>query len=69
MPVFEYRCECCAHEFQKLVFSAARAVSCPACASDEVVKRPSTFGMSGVEHQTSSCGGCSKGSCSGCSCH
>lgn len=71
MPVFEYRCEECSHEFEKLVFSASRTVCCPTCASADVVKRPSTFGMSGVEHQTSSgsCGSCSSGSCSGCSCH
>jgi hypothetical protein len=36
------------------------------------VRRPSVFGMSGVEHQTVSstaCSSCSKGSCASCGSH
>jgi len=72
MPVYEYRCTACGREFEKLVFSTARAVACPGCGGAEVVRRPSVFGMSGVEHQTvssSACTSCSKGSCAGCGSH
>ena len=69
MPVFEYRCRTCGHLFEKLMFSSSASVSCPECGGGEVEKRPSTFGMSGVERQTRSaaaCSSCSAGSCSSC---
>ena len=69
MPVFEYRCATCGALFERLLFSQRATVTCPTCGGAEVVRRPSVFGMSGVEHQTvssSACGSCSKGSCAGC---
>lgn len=67
MPIYEYRCTACRREFEKLVFSTSKVVSCPECGGDRVERRPSTFGMSGVERQTSSgCSSCSAGSCAGC---
>jgi len=69
MPIFEYRCRDCGHDFQKLLFSQRSTVSCPACGSSTAEKRPSVFGMSGVEkqvHGRSSCSGCHSGSCSSC---
>lgn len=72
MPVYEYRCEMCSCEFEKLHFSAPkRPVACPECDSFDVERKVSSFGTAGLEKQTSSgsgCGGCSKGTCSGCSC-
>jgi putative FmdB family regulatory protein len=66
MPIFEYKCASCGLEFEKLVFGNA-SVLCPNCTSEEVVKKFSLFGMSGVEKQTSSgCSSCSSGSCSTC---
>ncbi|MGO9378601.1 MAG: FmdB family zinc ribbon protein [Dissulfurispiraceae bacterium] len=66
MPIFEYKCSACGLEFEKLVFGKT-TVSCPECVSEKVVKKFSTFGMSGVEKQTSSgCSSCSSGSCSSC---
>lgn len=67
MPIYEYRCAGCGHEFELLVFGN-KTVLCPACKSPEVVKKISAFGVSGVEKQTSSsgCGSCSKSSCSSC---
>ena len=47
MPIFEYKCAACGLEFEKLVFGNT-GVSCPECTSDNVVKKFSTFGMSGV---------------------
>ena len=69
MPVFEFKCEGCGDRFERLVFAASSSVSCPNCGSTELEKLPSTFGMSGVERQTTSaaaCGSCSAGSCSSC---
>jgi putative FmdB family regulatory protein len=66
MPVYEYICNKCGEEFEKLVFGD-REVVCPACAAADVKKKLSVFGMSGVERQTSSgCSSCSSGSCSSC---
>lgn len=70
MPVYEYRCDECGRRFERLAFSMAaaqRPAPCPDCGAG-AARVPSSFGMSGVEHQTSSgsCSGCSKGSCAGC---
>ena len=69
MPIFEYRCSDCDHNFEKLLFSASSTVVCPVCGADEVVRKPSLFGTAGLEKQTSSsspCAGCSATSCSSC---
>ena len=69
MPIFEFRCKKCRTKFEKLMFGSKASVACPSCGSSKVEKLPSTFGMSGVEHQTkssSACAGCSSGSCSSC---
>ncbi|HXX56734.1 MAG TPA: zinc ribbon domain-containing protein [Thermodesulfovibrionales bacterium] len=67
MPIFEYRCNGCGEDFEKLVFGN-QAVRCPKCDSGDIKKKFSTFGMSGVEHAGSSsgCSSCSSGSCSSC---
>lgn len=69
MPIFEYKCCKCSEEFEKLVFGG-RDVACPKCNCMDVKKKFSVFGMSGVEHQTSSggsgCASCSSGACSSC---
>lgn len=68
MPVFEYRCDRCNAEFERLVLSASTRVRCPACDSDEIAKRPSAFGTAGTQKRVSSgsCSGCRKHSCAGC---
>ena len=66
MPIFEYACGKCGLEFELLV-SRGQKVVCTSCGSEDVKKKFSVFGMSGVEHQTSSgCTSCSSGSCSSC---
>lgn len=70
MPIFEYICNNCGEEFEKLIFGN-KVVDCPRCASSGVKKKFSTFGMSGVEKpfagSSTGCTSCSKGSCSSCS--
>jgi putative FmdB family regulatory protein len=69
MPIYEYQCSSCNEEFEKLVFGN-KEVECPKCASKDVRKKLSTFGMSGVEKpfagSSSGCSSCSKGSCTSC---
>jgi putative FmdB family regulatory protein len=38
VPIFEYRCLKCDHEFERLVRSSSESVECPACASPRVDK-------------------------------
>jgi putative FmdB family regulatory protein len=69
MPIFEYICNACSKEFEKLVFGST-TVNCPRCSSDNIKKKFSTFGMSGVDKplsgSASGCTSCSKSSCSSC---
>jgi putative FmdB family regulatory protein len=64
MPIYEYVCEACGQEFEKMVrFSEADlAPKCPTCGSDETHKQisrvASGFGGSGNDFSSSS-------SCSG----
>ncbi len=66
MPVYEYKCTSCGYEFEKLVRSH-QVVACSHCSSENIIKKLSVFGMSGVQKQTSyGCSTCSSGSCSTC---
>ena len=69
MPVYEYICNDCREDFEKLVFGHID-ITCPKCASANIKKKVSAFGMSGVEKpfagSTGGCGSCSKGSCGSC---
>ncbi|MBL7191118.1 zinc ribbon domain-containing protein [bacterium] len=75
MPFYEYNCQSCGRDFEELIRCEAdmENLKCPACASKDIVKKLSLFGMvSGGKVVTStagggdSCGGCSKTSCAGC---
>ena len=45
MPIYEYRCEACRHQFDQLVrsFASKDPVLCPECGSGQVQRRPSVF--------------------------
>lgn len=45
MPIYEYACESCGHQFEKLVRIGAAAPPCPACESEGVRKRVSQSGF------------------------
>jgi len=69
MPIYEYRCRGCQHDFERYVPSAATSVACPDCASADVMRKLSVFGMktdSVVASSMSAGGGCCGG---GCGCH
>ncbi|MBI4653719.1 MAG: zinc ribbon domain-containing protein [Nitrospirae bacterium] len=66
MPIFEYKCQTCEEEFEKLVSGTNVEISCPKCGSRDVKKKFSVFGMSGVEKQISSCSSCNATSCGSC---
>ncbi|MEW6675887.1 MAG: zinc ribbon domain-containing protein [Nitrospirota bacterium] len=69
MPIYEYKCNNCGEDFERLVFGNQK-VNCPKCSSDDIKKKFSTFGMSGVEKpfagSSLSCTSCSKSTCSTC---
>jgi putative FmdB family regulatory protein len=70
MPMYEYRCRACRHEFETYVSGASTVVTCPACAAQEVTRTLSVFGLrsSGPVMSTAPTagGGCCGG---GCGCH
>ena len=43
MPIYEYICQKCQHEFQKLDASSTAKVDCPACGSHKLERKFSTF--------------------------
>jgi putative FmdB family regulatory protein len=70
MPIYEYQCGQCEHEFEKLVLNTSDKISCPKCKSKKVSRVMSTFAFSSggkfKSTATSSCGTCSSASCSTC---
>ena len=50
MPIFEYACNACGHQFEFLKLPAATTVpSCPACQSADLTRQLSGFAMSTTE--------------------
>ena len=46
MPIFDFQCAQCSHQFEKLVLkSDAPAPACPECASEDVSKQVSAPGF------------------------
>jgi putative FmdB family regulatory protein len=70
MPIFEFSCCRCGHEFEKLVAASAGTPACPKCSCKKVAKKFSVFGSkSGGKFTASSgggCSGCAKSSCASC---
>ena len=72
MPIFEYICQGCHHEFEALVMGKEKAV-CPKCQSKKLAPQLSVFAVSAKggaapARATGSCGSCGDprgpGSCS-----
>jgi putative FmdB family regulatory protein len=73
MPIYEFECAACGHEFEDLVSLSAdlRAVACPKCGKRRARKLLSVFAMSsrGEGRSSSSasrCTTCSSHTCSTC---
>jgi putative FmdB family regulatory protein len=68
VPIYEYHCLACGEQFEKLVYGRS-AAACPRCASDEVSRLLSKFGMkSGGTFAGSMGSGCGCASGGGCGC-
>ncbi len=72
MPLYDYRCRKCGHEFEALVIGSATP-ECPQCGGSELDKLMSTFafrssggGTSSASGSGSGCSGCAGGNCSSC---
>lgn len=66
MPIYEYACESCGTQFEKLVRRADDSVDCPDCHSEKLSKRYSTFSprANGVAREAAPArGGCPAGMC------
>lgn len=73
MPIFEFRCDKCGHDFEELVSGETR-VQCPSCGSDNAqrlmsacARRPRS-GNNGEYAAPASggCGSCMGGNCASC---
>ena len=76
MPIYEYVCEDCQAQFEKIVINKQQEIACPKCASKKASIQLSVFATangsandSSAKSSTSSSGG--GGSCcgGGCACH
>ena len=75
MPIYEYHCNGCSHDFEHLVLGGEEPGECPRCGSPDVCRLMSACGFvsKGAGGETvgtsagSSCSGCSATSCAGCS--
>jgi putative FmdB family regulatory protein len=66
MPIFEFHCQKCRDDFEKIVFNNNAQVKCPRCQSSKVRKKLSAFSFrSGSKSVSAS----QSGGCSGCSSH
>jgi putative FmdB family regulatory protein len=76
MPIYEYICDDCQTEFEKLVLNKQQEIACPKCASKKATIQLSVFATSNGSSNGSSAkpststssggGGCCGG---GCACH
>lgn len=68
MPIYEYVCGKCAHEFEELILGRQDTVACPKCASQETRKMVSRCrSRIGGATSISGAGGSAAGGCSSCS--
>ncbi|HJS38860.1 MAG TPA: zinc ribbon domain-containing protein [Burkholderiales bacterium] len=57
MPIFEYSCNKCGHEFETLVRGSSLP-DCPGCHSTELEKKLSVFATAQAAPEPSPCGAC-----------
>ena len=73
MPIYEYICDDCQAEFEKIVINKRQEIACPKCASKKATIQLSVFSSAtaggsakSFTPQSSGGGGCCGG---GCACH
>jgi putative FmdB family regulatory protein len=73
MPIFEFHCQKCQDDFEKIVFNTRSQVKCPRCQSSKVRKKLSAFSFKtgskssvATSNSGGGCGGCSSHHCSTC---
>lgn len=70
MPIYEFECAKCHHDFESLVLGADSGIQCPKCQSAQVKKLMSAVAFKSGENfngsSSSGCAGCTSGSCSTC---
>ena len=73
MPIYEYHCKKCGHDFEKLVPRAGTPVECEKRQSDDVEKLFSVFGTNATSQTApAACpaaDSCPAAAASGCGCH
>ena len=55
MPMYEYKCPDCGHQFEELVSSGTETVPCPKCGSEKPDRLISTFAAGGFGGGSGSC--------------
>ena len=55
MPIYEYACPSCGHEFELLVMGSERP-ACPECGGKKLEKKFSTFSSGGSSTAAPDCG-------------
>jgi putative FmdB family regulatory protein len=62
MPIYEFKCEICGKEFERLVFASdGDPVICPICGSTQTHKVLSVFSSNALERQAASCASSHRG--------
>jgi putative FmdB family regulatory protein len=57
MPIYEYACRACGHEFETLV-RTGETPACDACSSADLQKKLSVFASSTSQEPSAACGAC-----------
>ena len=57
MPLYEYRCLACGHQFELLIRKASQQIACTSCASDSVERMMSLFAVNSDGTRRSSTAG------------
>jgi putative FmdB family regulatory protein len=71
MPIYEYICDDCSSQFEKIVINRQQEISCPKCSSKKATIQLSVFSSTTAGGSTKSSGPSNGGSCcgGGCGCH
>jgi putative FmdB family regulatory protein len=71
MPIYEYVCDDCQTQFERIVINKQQEIACPKCASKKATIQLSVFATSGGSSAPSGSSSSGGGGCcgGGCGCH